>query len=71
MNWKKRLVKVIGCFIIGYSGGLGVELPLIAILDPSFLTIGNILLYPGIAGLIVALPQLGKILNEYADFKDN
>lgn len=67
MNWKRRLVKVLGSFVTGYSGGLGVEIPLIAILDPTAMTVGNLVFYPCIAGLIVALPQLGKVLNEYAD----
>jgi len=66
VNWKKRLAKVLGSYIIGYSGGLGLAIPLIATLDPSRLTLETILIYPSIAGLIVALPQLGKVFNEYS-----
>lgn len=65
MNWKRRLVKVLGSFVTGYSGGLGVTIPLIAILDPTAITATNVVFYPTIAGLVVALPQLGKVLNEY------
>ena len=71
MNWKRRLVKVLGSFVTGYGAGLGLDIPLIAILDPTALTVTNVMMYPVIAGLIVALPQLGKVLNEYGSFRPN
>ena len=60
-----------GSFVTGYSGGLAVTISLTTVPDLTVMTVGNLILYPTIAGLIVALPQLGKVLNEYGDLGKN
>ena len=62
MDWRKRSAKVLGSFVTGYSGGLGTLLAL-GVID-SQITFHLLFTVPSITGLITALPQLGKILNE-------
>jgi len=63
MNWTKRGAKLLATYITGYSGGMGTLLAL-GVMD-SHVTFHLLFTIPNITGLITALPQLGKILNEY------
>jgi hypothetical protein len=62
MNWSKRGAKILGSFVTGYSGGLGTLLTLGVIDDHVTFTI--LFTIPCVTGLVTALPQLGKILQE-------
>jgi hypothetical protein len=62
MNWTKRGAKILGSYVTGYSGGLGTLMAL-GVMD-SHVTIHLLFSIPLITGLITALPQLGKILQE-------
>jgi len=68
MNWKRRFAKVLGSWITGYSGGLASIFTLSSYKEwhLDFLTL---FIIPAIAGLIVALPQLGKIFTEYGNME--
>lgn len=63
MNWRQRGARVLGSFVTGYSGGLGTLLALGVIDD--HITLHILFTIPTITGLITALPQLGKILQEF------
>ncbi len=68
VNWKRRGAKVLGAFFTGYSGGLAAVLPAPALgVQVEF---GLIFLLPVLAGLVVSIPQVGKIFNEYARIDD-
>ena len=58
-------------FVTGYSGGLGVTLPLSAIQNDIHLTILELFAYPFFAGFVASLPQVGKILNELSEMDGN
>lgn len=66
IKWSKRGAKILATFVTGYSGGLGVVFPLEA-LNHWGITIEGLILYPTISGLIVALPQISKVLIEYGN----
>lgn len=66
MKWAKRLAKVLGGWITGFSGGLG-SIFTISAYKSWELDFMTLFVIPSISGLIVSLPQLGKILNEYAE----
>ena len=53
---------MLGSYVTGYSGGLGTLLAL-GVIDTQ-LTLNILFTIPSITGLITALPQLGKILQE-------
>jgi len=59
-------MKVLGSWITGYSGGLSAVFTLSA-WNQWQIDFMNLFVIPAIAGLIVALPQLGKIVNEYGN----
>ena len=59
-KWKKRVAKIIGTWILGFSGGL-VGL---SILQPEIVIF---ILDAMLIGLVITLPQLGKMLIEYGD----
>ena len=61
MNWRRRGAKVLGSYLAGYGGGIGVEGLHHGMGDLSIL-----FTIPAIAGLIVALPQMGKMFNEFS-----
>ncbi len=63
MNWTKRSAKLLATYITGYSGGLGTLMTL-GVMD-SHVTFQVLFTIPMITGLIVTLPQIGKVLNEY------
>ena len=63
MNWTKRGAKLLATYITGYSGGLGTLMTL-GVMD-SHVTVHFLFTIPMITGLIVTLPQIGKVLNEY------
>ena len=68
MNWKKRGAKILGVFVLGYSSGMSVTVPIFAIYSQSdALDLIGMFGWPVIAGLVTSLPQLGKTLSEYAD----
>ena len=69
INWKKRGAYVLGSFITGYGGGLGTVFGMDAV-NQWTVDIHGIFLIPAIAGVIVALPQLGKIITEYSNSED-
>ena len=70
MNWKKRGAKILGVFVLGYSSGMSVTVPIFAIYSQSdALDLIGMFGWPVIAGLITSLPQLGKVLSEYSDSK--
>lgn len=66
MLWRYRLAKVFSVWITGYSGGFG---GIFAIYSTSNSEIDYIKLgvYPIFSGLIVALPQLSKLVNEWGN----
>ena len=66
INWSKRGAKILASWLMGYSGGLGVVFPMEAI-NHWGITVEGLLLYPAISGLIVAVPQIAKVLSEYAN----
>lgn len=68
MNWKRRLLKVLGSFVTGYGAGLSAIFTDSAFKQES-IDIGFLFGIPLIAGLIVALPQLGKVINEIANME--
>ena len=71
MNWKKRGAKLIGSWITGYSGGLGLIFPANT-MQHWDLTIDLMLFYPAFAGMIVVLPQVAKVFFEYGNMgQDN
>ena len=53
-------------FVYGYSGGLGVTLPISVTVDGVVLNFLQILTLPIISGMIAMLPQLGKTLTEFS-----
>ena len=66
MDWKKRGAKVLGVFILGYSSGMAVTVPIFAIYSQAEgLDLTGMFSWPIIAGLVTALPQLGKVISEY------
>ncbi len=68
MNWKKRGAKILGVFVLGYSSGMSVTIPIFAIYSQTGgLDLTGMFGWPIIAGLVTSLPQLGKTLSEYAD----
>ena len=68
MNWKKRGAKILGVFVLGYSSGISVTVPIFAIFSQADgLDLAAMLGWPIIAGLVTSLPQLGKTLSEYGD----
>ena len=70
MNWKKRGAKILGVFVLGYSSGISVTVPIFAIYSQTAdLDLTAMLAWPILAGLITSLPQLGKTLAEYSDEK--
>ena len=69
MNWRKRGAYILGSFITGYSGGFGVVFA-IDQTDLWDLSIKSFMV-PIVAGIIVALPQLGKVITEYSNTEDN
>lgn len=70
MNWKRRFSKVLGSWITGYGAGLGTVFTLSSY-NQWELDLFNLFVIPSIAGLIVALPQLGKVFNEYGNSRSN
>lgn len=68
MNWKKRGAKILGSWISGYSGGLGLIFPANTMEDWD-LTMDMIFFYPMFAGFIVVLPQVAKVFFEYANME--
>ena len=66
MNWKRRFSKVLGSWITGYSGGLA-SIFTISAYQSWEINFETLFLIPLISGLIVALPQLGKVFNEYGN----
>ncbi len=64
VNWKRRGAKVLGSFFTGYGGGLAAVLPAPAL--GVQLEFGLIFLLPALSGLVVSIPQIGKIFNEYS-----
>ena len=68
MYWKNRMAKVLASFITGYSGGIGLYFPISAI-NQLTIDLNTMLFYPSISGMIVALPQLAKVLNEYGNVR--
>lgn len=68
MRWKKRGAKILGVFVLGYSSGLSVTLPIFAIYSgDTGLDLTSMFAWPLVAGLVTSLPQLGKVLSEYGD----
>jgi len=70
MNVAKRLAKVLGSFVTGYSGGLALTIPIFSDFQAGNFEWFNIFVYPMMSGLIVSLPQLGKVLNEIGDMNE-
>ncbi len=68
MNWTKRGAKILGSWITGYSGGLGLVFPMNS-LESWGLTIESMIFYPAIAGFIVVLPQTAKVFFEYGNME--
>ena len=64
MDHAKRLARVLGSWITGYGGGLGTIVTLGSTTEVH-LNLIHLFTVPAIAGLIVALPQLGKVVNEF------
>jgi hypothetical protein len=62
MNWKQRGAKITASFVTGYSGGLGTLMAL-GVVD-AYVTFTILFTIPCVTGLVTALPQLGKILQE-------
>ena len=72
MNWFRRLSKVLGSWITGYGGGLATVFTLSAHNQNHWeFTFVNLFIIPAIAGLIVALPQLGKVFTEYGNMESD
>lgn len=69
MNWKKRGAYVLGSYITGYGGGMGTSFGLTSY-NQNSLDFVSVFVLPAIAGLIVAIPQLGKIITEYGTMGD-
>ena len=68
MQWKKRGAKILGVFVLGYSSGISVTVPIFAAQSGlSGLDLPGMLGWPIVAGLVTSLPQLGKVLSEYGD----
>ena len=63
MNWKQRGAKVLGSYVMGYSGGMGTLMTL-GVFETQ-VTFHLLFTIPTVTGLITALPQLGKILQEF------
>jgi len=66
MLWRYRLAKVLASWLTGYSGGLGAIFTISAY-ESWKIDFITFFVIPGIAGWIVALPQLAKIVNEWAN----
>jgi hypothetical protein len=68
INWKKRGAKILASFILGYSSGMVVIIP-VHVISTEILIFGLIemFIWPILSGLVVAFPQMGKILNEYGN----
>ena len=56
------MYKMVGSFITGYSGGLTVAYG--TMMTMADFSLYNLFLYPTLGGLIVVLPQVGKVFNE-------
>jgi len=56
---RQRLARIAGAFTTGFGTGAAITMPF----DPDF---GVNLLKAGFAGVLTALPQLKKILEEYS-----
>ena len=67
MNWSKRGAKILATWITGYSGGLGTLMTLGTI--DSQVTFTILFTIPAITGLIVALPQLAKVVSEFGNME--
>jgi len=70
MNQRRRLAKVLGSWITGYGGGLSSVFTLSAY-NQWHIDFSTLFIIPAIAGLIVALPQLGKVVTEYGNMESN
>ena len=68
MNWTKRMAKVLGVWTTGFGGGLG-SIFTISAYKSWELDFMTLFIIPSISGLIVCLPQLGKVLSEYSESK--
>lgn len=66
INWTKRGAKILASFVTGYSGGLGFGVSLEAMTHLG-ISIEGLIIYPTVSGLIVALPQVSKVLIEYGN----
>jgi len=67
--WQKRGAKVLSVFFYGYSASIVPIGAFIATSDLTNFTLHNLLIYPGLGGLIAVLPQLGKMFGEIANEK--
>ncbi len=66
MSFYKRSAKILGAWVMGYSGGIGLIFPLSVNMSLD-VDITTMLVYPVISGFVVALPQLAKGLIEFGD----
>ena len=66
MNWRYRLAKVLVSWLTGYSGGFSAIFTLSAYEKWEF-DFTTLFLIPAISGLVVGLPQLAKVINEWAN----
>ena len=69
MNWTKRGAKILATWITGYSGGLGTLFTINTIDSIGHVDFISVFSLPVISGLIVALPQLSKVVFEYANME--
>jgi len=60
VKWKKRGAKILGTWVLGFSGGLVG----ISILQPEFTLL---ILDAMLIGFVITLPQIGKMLIEYGN----
>jgi len=68
MNLKRRFAKVLGSWITGFGGGLSSVFTLSA-WNQWQIDFSTLFIIPAIAGLIVALPQLGKVVTEFGNME--
>ena len=67
LNWKQKGAKLLSVFFMGYSGGFVGVLPANYLLDPQNINLFVIFLVPGISGLALLFPQIGKMFGEMAN----
>lgn len=64
ISWTSEGYKIISKFFVGYGAGFSAVMGVTASIDPTQITLFNMLIYPSISGFVTIFPQLAKTFGE-------